>query len=77
MTQRTLRGAWVERWSGPGWTNIVLWYVYWDGTTERVKAIQALEPEALAEVGELLDIAEAVNKQLLAGVERILRKVEQ
>lgn len=68
----SIRAAWCERASGPGWSNRIVWVVVMDG--DQRPRIEALQPdEQTEEMLILFDVAEAAHVGLRGAVARAAR----
>lgn len=70
MENKKVRAAWAENMSGPGWSNQIIWYVWWDGSRHHVDALQP--DEQTPGMRMLFDASAAINKNLVAEVEKVL-----
>jgi hypothetical protein len=70
--ERKVLAAWAQNASGPGWSNQLIWYVWWDGARHHVDALQPEEqsPELML----LFSTSAALNVELVGEVEKVLRE---
>lgn len=67
----SIRAAWCERASGPGWSNRIVWVLVQSPTRIRVECLQP--DEQTEDMRLLFDVAEAAHTGLRGAVARAAR----